>query len=248
MIKRLPLKKLFIVLMMVSLSIVVLTSADDINNDVNTQIETTSLETTPVAVEEAKEEPKEVAPVQYVERRRLLDLAIFSDIPVAGIKERAPGSHIMKISALGFFLVDTWSQLEINHSKGMMYNVGVFGVSASLDIFPTRNFWFIGVEYNYLRTAYETNLHIVLAEGGYMFRPAKNFYITPTLGAGIIMGSRSYETGLPPVGWSMSFGFGLAYEFYRGITIELEPKMFFGSDKHNAFSFVPLTLGLSYAY
>lgn len=186
--------------------------------------------------------------VEWVETRKLLDIADFSDLSVGGIKARKPSSPIVKISALGFWLIDIWSQLPVNDSKGAQYDIGIFGVSASLDIFPTRNFWFLGVEYDWITTAYHTNLHIALIEGGYMFRPVKNLYLTPSIGAGIILGSRSFLTDLPKIGWSMSIGFAITYEIIEGFSVELEPKVFIGSEKHNPFSFVPLTVGFSYAY
>lgn len=259
------LSKVVLVLFLLSiLSVVFLTSAsDDGITDTETQTSaisagetvapnTETLETATPEVATETNTPNTddiiINKIEYVEKRELLDISMFSDVPVSGIKERKPGSPIVKISALGFFLVDVWAQLPANYSKGTQYNIGVFGLSASVDIFPTRSFWFLGLEYDWITTAYKTNLHFAMLEGGYMFRPVKHLYLTPTLGVGVVFNSRSFDTTLPLCGWNMSFGFAISYEFYEGLAIELEPKMFFGSEKHNPFSFVPLTVGMSYSY
>lgn len=170
------------------------------------------------------------------------------DVPINGVKERIIGAPLIKLSAMGFFAADIWQGLPINDDKGTSVTTGVFGVSASFDYFPARAFWHIGVEYNWITTVYHTDLHIILGELGYSFRPSRNFYITPSISGGIIMGSRTFRNDISSIGWQMGVSLAFSYRIYDGLCIDLEPKMFFGSDRHNAFSFIPLTVGISYFY
>ena len=158
------------------------------------------------------------------------------------------GAPVIKLSALGFFAADIWKGLPINNDNGTSVSTGVFGMSASFDYFPCRAYWHIGVEYNWITTVYASNLHTILGELGYSFRPARDFYITPSISGGIIMGSRSFSKDVPNIGWQMGLSLAFSYRIYDGICIDLEPNVLFGSDKHNAFSFIPLTVGISYFY
>lgn len=179
-----------------------------------------------------------------------LDIVAYnSSAPINGVKERIIGAPLIKFSAAGFFAADIWKGLSINDDPGTNVTTGVLGVTGSFDYFPARAFWHIGVDYSWITTSYKTNLHIILGELGYSFRPTRNFYITPSISGGVILGSRTFNMEeVPSVGWQMGVSVAFSYRIYDGLCIDLEPKMFFGSDKHNAFSFIPVTVGLSYFY